>query len=103
MENEILLQKDSNVNFLQNFASLLKCTIDYLLQENNNQIRTIMNEYLSNEVQDNYLKINQVCDFLNIKRQTLDNWKKNGVLIPDSYIGRSPVYLESKIIKLKKH
>lgn len=103
MKKEVALQQNLEVNLLQTLVGLFRAGIDYLLQEQNNQMRVMFDEYLlNNEKEDKYLKIKQVCDLLGIERQTLNNWKKKGVLKPDSYIGKSPVYLESKILTLKK-
>lgn len=43
------------------------------------------------------LTIKEVRERLGISRGTLDNWRKNKILEPDTYVGRSPRYYEDTI------
>lgn len=93
-----------NVNPTNQLVGFLKDISDYFLNEWENRTRVLLEEYSPKSVQeqDSYLTIGEVCQVLNKTRPTLDNWKKKGILVPDKYLGRSPMYLKSNIINLKK-
>jgi len=48
-----------------------------------------------------YLSIKEICDLLQITRQTLHNWTVKGIFPKPVKIGRRVYYLQSDINKLK--
>ncbi len=58
---------------------------------------TLEAETTSESSKDRLLKINEVCSKLGISRATLNNWRLKALLLPDTYVGRSPRYFESTI------
>lgn len=101
---EIDIIKMQNVNPANQLVGFLNDVSDLFLEKMENRIRGLLEEYSPKSVQeqDSYLTIGEVCQVLNKTRPTLDNWKKKGILVPDKYLGRSPMYLKSNIINLKK-
>ncbi|MCT4235843.1 MULTISPECIES: helix-turn-helix transcriptional regulator [Elizabethkingia] len=96
-ENAIIeFENNDSVAIIVDF---FKNIIDYVLSQQRSQMKEIFEEYHidGEKEEDVYLTIKQVCERLSVTRQTINAWKKNGILIPDTYIGRSPRYLESKI------
>ncbi|KUY26102.1 helix-turn-helix transcriptional regulator [Elizabethkingia ursingii] len=96
-ENAIIeFKNNDSVAIIVDF---FKNVIDYALSKHRNQMKEMFEEYCVNKdkEEDVYLTIKQVCEKLNVTRQTINTWRKNGMLLPDIYIGRSPKYLESKI------
>jgi len=62
----------------------------HLIEESNNSIKKIAS--------DDLLTQKEVLPILGLKSPTtLWNWRKNGILKPDTYIGRSPRYKRSSI------
>lgn len=96
-ENAIIeFKNNDSVAIIVDF---FKKVIDYVLIQQRSQMKEMFEEYCVNKdkEEDVYLTIKQVCERLNVTRQTINTWRKNGMLIPDIHIGRSPKYLESKI------
>ncbi|MCT4151987.1 hypothetical protein CMU02_02625 [Elizabethkingia anophelis] len=96
-ENAIIeFENNDSVAIIVGF---FKNVIDYALSKHRNQMKEMFEEYCVNREKEDdvYLSIKQVSDRLNVTRQTIDVWRRNGTLVPDTYIGRSPKYLESKI------
>ncbi|MCT3959771.1 helix-turn-helix domain-containing protein [Elizabethkingia anophelis] len=96
-ENAIIeFKNNDSVAIIVDF---FKKVVDYVLIQQRNQMKEMFEEYCVNKdkEEDVYLTIKQVCERLNVTRQTINTWRKNGMLIPDIHIGRSPKYLESKI------
>lgn len=96
-ENAIIeFENNDSVAIIVGF---FKNVIDYALSKHRNQMKEMFEEYCVNREKEDdvYLSIKQVSDRLNVTRQTIDAWRRNGTLVPDTYIGRSPKYLESKI------
>ncbi|MCT3801576.1 hypothetical protein HZP90_07650 [Elizabethkingia anophelis] len=96
-ENAIIeFENNDSVAIIVGF---FKSVIDYALSKHRNQMKEMFEEYCVNREKEDdvYLSIKQVSDRLNVTRQTIDAWRRNGTLVPDTYIGRSPKYLESKI------
>jgi hypothetical protein len=97
VENAIIeFENNDSVAIIVGF---FKNIIDYALSQHRNQMKEMFEEYCVNREKEDdiYLSIKQVSDRLNVTRQTIDTWRRNGTLVPDTYIGRSPKYLESKI------
>lgn len=96
-ENAIIEFK--NNGSMEIIGDFFKKVIDYVLIQQRSQMKEMFEEYCVNREKEDdvYLSIKQVSDRLNVTRQTIDAWRRNGTLVPDTYIGRSPKYLESKI------
>ncbi|AGC77130.1 helix-turn-helix protein [Nonlabens dokdonensis] len=47
--------------------------------------------------EDELLKVQDVMDILKVKKGAIYDWRKKGILVPDSYVGRSPRYKRSTI------
>lgn len=96
-ENAIIEFK--NNGSMATIGDFFKNVIDYALSQHRNQMKEMFEEYCVNREKEDdiYLSIKQVADRLKVTRQTVNDWRRKGTLVPDTYIGRSPKYLESKI------
>ncbi len=96
-----LKQRVCMLNFMGFFIeSLAQQFVEKLKEEKENWFpRTIPveAETVSENTSNRLLKIDEVCKLLNVSRVTLNNWRRQKILQPDTYVGRSPRYFQSTI------
>ena len=66
---------------------------------NLNQINVNHIDVSEPKTDEEYLTRKEVCKLFKIKLTTLDSWKRKKHLLPDTYIGISPRYRKSSILK----
>lgn len=97
--NRLLLNK-TNANFMANqlmgvFADMVAHIVVEKLKETGevfDKTLTVETITVQNEHPEELLTIKDVCEFLKVKRGALNDWRKKGILKPDTYVGRSPRY-----------
>lgn len=76
------------------------------LEESNYLVKTIsinQKEIIEKKDDEELLIKKEVCEMLKIKLPTLNSWRVKGLLMPDTYVGRSPRYKRSSIERYLKN
>ncbi|CAM4357023.1 MerR family transcriptional regulator [Flavobacterium terrigena] len=103
--------KNPNTNhfvnqLLEYFADKVAGKLLSKLEESNCLVKTIsisQEEFIENKNDEDLLFKKEVCELLKIKMPTLNSWRVKGVLMPDTYVGRSPRYKRITIERYLKN